>query len=1114
LKELAMRRCLLVCLLLTVCTSVRAADPPVQFTEPWQSAYAGEDATGKHVMGFWRFEPGQETADASGRGHTCKVAGATFDSAGRFGGALHSARGWPVQDKAHQVVVKHHADLSPTGPFTLELWIKPDRDLDSEYPDCFLVDKKYVAHCDYQLILGPGDRNGVRALRAVLGFGADSAVWNARPMRFEPGQWYHIAFTYDAAGTGAFYVNGLPAGSTTNEGRKQTSPGTHLLSIGDRVGSLYHGFPGLIDEVRLCQGVREFRRVKFERVSDRTCFVRMEPVKLRFLVTNLQREPIANAAVTIDTSGLGAKTVTIDRLDGGQSAPIDYALDTRLRPGSYVLNARFTLGGRTPLESFDTFTVRLVPRPLPDRFPVVMWGGVTREDLAQMRALGFNHALGLGCDVGKIWDAGAPTEPGKPEMIARDKALLDEALAHDFTVIATMSPAASLNRRPELLRVNRKGESNPKRPDICGLFPEIQKFCYNVGVSMAKAYGHYPAFGAAMLHTEVRDGATPCFHAHDLEAYRKATGREIPAEVNAPYGVDYKRLPGFPADRVIADDHPLYVYYRWYWKHGDGWNDLNTAVHRGLKTATVPGFWTYHDPAVRVARVFGSGGEVDYLSQWTYSYPDPIRIGLATDELFATAAGASHKQQVMKMTQIIWYRSQTAPIPKPGSQPPAFRAQWEIEKPDAPFITIAPMHLREAFWTKIARPIRGIMYHGWQSLVSTDSVGGYRFTNPDTQCELARLVREVVRPLGPTLLHVPGAKSDVAFLESFASEMFARRGTYGWCGGWAGDAYHVLQYAHLQPEIVMDETITTRGLDGFRVLVMCDCDVLTRSVADRVRAFQAQGGLIVGDDRLCPAIKPDIVITPYKRTGRADEDRAQLVALAAKLRQDLGARYTRYADSSNPDVIPYRRQYKQADYLFVVNDRREYGQYVGQHSLVMENGIPSTARVSLGRADGTLYDLLESRAVPVRREGGRLTADMSLGPCDGRVYLVAPQPIAGLTLNVPEAAERGSQVKLSLEVLDAQRKPIEAVVPVVLTVRDAEGRAAEFSGAWAAIDGKLEVTLDIAANDPFGVWQIEARELASGQHAQRSLRIAAPAPWPPARKPIPKELANPVQPKG
>ena len=83
-------------------------------------------------------------------------------------------------------------------------------------------------------------------------------------------------------------------------------------------------------------------------------------------------------------------------------------------------------------------------------------------------------------------------------------------------------------------------------------------------------------------------------------------------------------------------------------------------------------------------------------------------------------------------------------------------------------------------------------------------------------------------------------------------------------------------YAHLQPEIVFDETITSRGLDGFRVLVMADCDVITQSMAERIKAFQAKGGIVVGDDRLAPAIQPDIRLTPYQRTGHADKDKAAL----------------------------------------------------------------------------------------------------------------------------------------------------------------------------------------------------------------------------------------------
>src|SRR5690606_16219500 len=147
-----------------------------------------------------------------------------------------------------------------------------------------------------------------------------------------------------------------------------------------------------------------------------------------------------------------------------------------------------------------------------------------------------------------------------------------------------------------------------------------------------------------------------------------------------------------------------------------------------------------------------SGGSVDVLSHWTYTYPDPVRIGLCTDELFAMARANCRGQQVMKMTQIIWYRSQTAPA---NAQLPVEGSPWVDQDPNAAYITIAPMHLREALWLKLARPVTGIMYHGWGSLVPVDPPTSYVFTNPNAAPELKRLVSEVVEPLGPTLLQVP-----------------------------------------------------------------------------------------------------------------------------------------------------------------------------------------------------------------------------------------------------------------------------------------------------------------------------------------------------------------------
>jgi hypothetical protein len=1031
---------------------------------------------------------------------------------------LESFSGFPIEDKEHRVLIPNRADLSPKGPFTLELWIKPKPELDEKYPQAFLLDKKYVAQTDYQMTLGKASRDGERTLSVNLGFGEDSESWHAKSFKFAPGVWHHVAFTYDGRGDGRFYIDGLPSGGERKNGRESIAAGSHPLSIGDRIGSNYHGFPGFIDQVRISRGVLEFQRIRVAQASDRTCFVRMEsPVMLRFVVTNLQRTPLAEASVKISLNGLAEQNTKISQLASGGTTTIDYPLDTSVRPDAYHVLCQVDVPGPEPYQSIEESPIRIVQRRPPFRFPVLMWGGYSPEnalkEMARLKECGFNHVLGVGANGEKIWEAGKPTEAANPEVIASTKHMLDEALANDMTIVGHLSPAHKLNEKYQ--RVARDGKPlSPQNPSTCGLFPEVQAFCENVGASVAQTYGEYPAFQAALLHTEVRDHAEPCFHPHDLEAFRKATGLEVPENVGSRRGVSFTKLPDFPANHVIPDNDPLYVYYRWYWKSGDGWNGLNTALNRGLKSTGRKDFWTFHDPAARVASVYGSGGDVDTLSQWTYSYPDPIRIAVATDELMAMAGGAAHAQNVMKMTQIIWYRNQTAPIPKNSNEALPYRADWEREQPDAPFITIAPMHLREAFWTKIARPIKGIMYHGWQSLVGNETGSHYCYTNSETRQELARLVREVVEPLGPTLLQTPGVKSDVAFLESFASEMFAGRGTYGWCGTWMGDAYHVLLYAHLQPEIVFDETIQERGLEGYRVLVMADCDVITQTMLEKIKAFQAQGGIVVGDERTTPAITPDICLKSYKRTAHNKEDKAALQAIAAKLREQLDTRYTRPVDSTNPDVIPYLRRHRQADYVFLVNDHREYGQYVGQHGIVMENGLPSQATVAIHRPEGFVYDLVHHHEVAARHEKEQLLLDVDLGPCDGDVYLVASKAIDRVRIEVPATIERGGKAACQITVADASGQPIEAIVPLQVTIRDSEGRRAEFSGYHAAVDGKTSIPLDIAANDRIGVWQIEVQDLASGRTAVERFRIPGPEPWPPVKKPLSKELANPEQPQG
>jgi len=943
---------------------------------------------------------------------------------------------------------------------------------------------------------------GHRVLVAILGFGDSVVRFTSLPARYEPGEWYHVAFSYDGNGRGRFFRNGEFYGEEQHPGRKGVTPGGRELVIGDSYGGSPEGFPGFIDRVRITADARSFySEIISLRTTGRTAFRRMEKdATIEYLVRSNRRTVISGAVLSISGEGLPGARLKLPALATGEAHPVSYPMNTNRRPGEYRVRSRVE-GPDGSLLSFESgLSVAIVTRPLPHRMPVVMWGHVNlldEKELERLKRMGFTHSFAHGVDGERIYRVGEVTETGNADRISGHRRMLDFALANGQSITVYVAPARELGGfAPEFRRINRDGKPSETewialpnhKKNICGLCPGMEEFCYNVGASVARDYGHYPALDSAIVHTEIRDWTQLCFHPWDREAFRKHSGgREIPANVVGKEGVSYKSISDFPVNRVVPYDHPILVYYRWFWKDGDGWNRLHRAVHRGLKSTGGDDIWTWFDPVVRCPSIWGSGAGLDVISEWTQSYPDPIRVGWATDKVFAMAAGAPESQGVIKVTQFIWYRSETAPKPEAGAEGNAPRTEWRDRLPDADFVTISPDHLRVAFWCMISRPVRGIMYHGWGCLVDTGATTGYCFTHPETQNVLAELTRRVVKPLGPMLLQVPDLPADVAMLESFTTQMFTEKRSMGRN---IEDMHLTLQYAQLQPQVLYEESVLRFGLDGFRVLVMPDCDVLTEPVVERVLEFQGRGGLVVADEFLPTAIMPDIRLASRKRTREADKDKAALLARAADLRGELDAFYKRYADSSNPEVVTRVRRYGSTDYLFAVNDRREYGDYVGGYGLVMEKGVPASGTLSLGRSGGYVYDLVDGKAVAARSEKGRLLIDHDFGPGAGALFMVTSRPIARVEVDAPGEAKLGGRMSFRVRVIDDRGKELDAVLPVKVEIVDAKGRPAEFSGYYGARDSQVSIECNLSLNDEAGSWIVRARELASGLTAERTVTVS------------------------
>ena len=129
--------------------------------------------------------------------------------------------------------------------------------------------------------------------------------------------------------------------------------------------------------------------------------------------------------------------------------------------------------------------------------------------------------------------------------------------------------------------------------------------------------------------------------------------------------------------------------------------------------------------------------------------------------------------------------------------------------------------------------------------------------------------------------------------------------------------------------------------------------------------------------------------------------------------------------------------------------------------------------------------------------------DVDLGPCDGRLYMVSPTAIDRVRIWPRQRSPAAAKAIAASRSLIAAGRPMEVDRADGVSIRDSESRApssAATTQPWTASGGSL----DIAANDAIGYWQIEVRELASGRAATQGFQVPAPDPWPPAGSRPPK----------
>ena len=780
----------------------------------------------------------------------------------------------------------------------------------------------------------------------------------------------------------------------------------------------------------------------------------------------------------------------VGTLPAGAVVAIEVPIETRLAPGSFRLDLKVT--GTSPDGAFAQAASLdgAIGPTFADRMPVVMWGC----PILEIGEFGFTH--------GTVPEIGHYGRKDQPDCETHAIELLDQCVTsgvrlvkYEMVCYPKVGSIADFQRRT---RTGQNWMKNKKRPAPEVSHPKMLEAIRNQAEANVRLMGPHPGLGGLLAVSEARDHSFPSFNTEHLR-YQAETGRPVPDEVSNRFmelDAARKRFP----DGLVPEDDAVLAYLNWFWRGGDGWPAYCSVIadvyHRAVKR---PDFFSFWDPSVRCPPLWCAPKGVGHLNQWVYAAPEPMNVAGPLEEELAMADGTPG-QQTMMMTQLICYRYSLAPTQVKTTPVPS----WYARRPEARFLTIPPDTLTEAVWSMLAKPVKGIMFHGWGTIKETGTQTGYCFTNDETPDRLRALLRDVVAPLGPTLKRLGRVPSPVAVLESSTSALLgAPHGS-----GWSAPAITFLQRARLDPRVVYEDTIRRDGIEGVRVLFAPQLTFATPSLVESLKAFQRAGGILVGDADMLSALKPDVVVpvatfrppelddsesfnaNELKQIGDVNRRKATWSAKvkmqrdAEKLRAELAERgYRPSADSSNSEIVVYSRQTGSVPYLFALNDRRTFGDYVGQWGCTMEKGLPFAGEVSIAARAGTVgavYELSRGGETTFRQEDDKVVVPLEYATNDGRLLVFLPKKIGKVSLEVPDKVARGGVLPIRVNVADAEGASVPGLLPVEVRVFDARGREMDGAGWTSAENGIARLDVPLNVDDPVGAYTVWCRDRASG----------------------------------
>ncbi|MEI6518544.1 MAG: hypothetical protein WCO98_00640 [bacterium] len=332
-------------------------------------------------------------------------------------------------------------------------------------------------------------------------------------------------------------------------------------------------------------------------------------------------------------------------------------------------------------------------------------------------------------------------------------------------------------------------------------------------------------------------------------------------------------------------------------------------------------------------------------------------------------------------------------------------------------------------------------------------------------------------------------------------------------------AIYLLSHIGLPPELITEEMLekgVPEGIDA--IVVLRQSESLPQQSAKGLKDFAARGGRVIADanstvnwDYLERSSALDLPFFdlghPYNAAtayNRQDATIGEIRALAAQrcpqLRALLQGTISQLPlDATNPDVAVSTLQGGAGQFVAVANDSmldfsamftKEQQSTLDYQRLFVGHGIgaigswmPLKTELLLSPALGqntAVYDLFTMSRLPVTRKGGARIIPCDMTGAPGRLLAVYPVAVGNGKLEALQTVNAGDSIAFEYRAADIVGKPVEAVVPVKISMMAPDGSQKITLYRATDAQGILRGNIPTGACDVSGTYTLQVQQLLDG----------------------------------